>query len=93
MTLAVELGTGFSDDEVTVLVDGQQVWRRAGVTTNYSVGIADIARIRAPAGSTVEARVRGTVRTWRIADEERLRLDIDPGGQLTLAPAPEGPIF
>ncbi|MGH3880558.1 MAG: hypothetical protein ACRDSK_26330 [Actinophytocola sp.] len=43
----------FSDD-VVVLIDGQEAWRRSGVTTNYSVGLAAIAEVPAALGTTVE---------------------------------------
>lgn len=58
-TLAVELAEGFADDDVAVLVDGTQLWHAAGVTTNYSVGIADVVRLPLPesAHPTVEVRV------------------------------------
>jgi hypothetical protein len=97
MTLAVELGVGFSDDEVVVLVDGRQAWHREGVTTNYSVGIADVARMPASTGSTVEVRVRSLSRSHRVgpvaAAEVRLRADIDPEEELRLGAAPEEPVF
>jgi hypothetical protein len=93
MTLAVEMGDGFTDDDVVVLIDGQDVWRRTGVTTNYSVGIAAMARVDAAAGATVEVRARGKSRSYRVGPETHLRADIAPGGELHLGPAPTGDIM
>lgn len=98
--LALELGEGFSDDEVVVLLDGQQVWHREGVTTNYSVGLADVARFPWPPSrsATLEVRVRGSAQSHRVeaaagAGEVRLRAHLGADGVLTLGPAPEGWIF
>jgi hypothetical protein len=98
--LSVELGTGFAGADVTVVVDGKEVWHRQGVTTNYSVGLADVVRVPLPADPepTVEVRVNGatqatTLSTPAPADEVRLRCDLDPAGVMTIGSAPEGPIF
>ncbi|MFC0106376.1 hypothetical protein [Kibdelosporangium aridum] len=93
MTLAVELGEGFADDEVIVLVDGQEAWRAQRVATNYSVGIAAIATVSAGAGSTVEVRVRGRAKSRRVGGEQRLRVDLEPSGELTLGPPRMGDVF
>lgn len=98
--LSVELGTGFADADVAVLVDGNEVWHRQGVTTNYSVGLADVVQVPLPAESTptVEVRVDGTphattLRSRAPAEEVRIRCDLDPAGAMTIGSAPEGPIF
>ena len=58
-TPVLELGTGFQDDEVTVLLDGREVWHGRGVTTDYSVGLADVVRLPGmPAPTEIEVRVR-----------------------------------
>jgi hypothetical protein len=98
--LTVELGTGFADSDVAVLVDGTEVWHGSGITTNYSVGIADVVRIPLAAGATptVEVRVGDTARSTTVPapateGEVRLRCDLDPSGAMTVGAAPEGPIF
>ncbi|MGH3518322.1 MAG: hypothetical protein ACRDQ7_13065 [Haloechinothrix sp.] len=98
--LTLELGEGFSDDEVAVLIDGHEVWHRTGVTTNYSVGLADVIRLPAPSSphATVEVRVRNLVGSQQVdssatAGELRLRTNIDPAGALNVGAAPEGPVF
>jgi hypothetical protein len=89
---AVELGVGFADDDVVVLLDGQEVWRRQGVSTNYSVGIADVVHLPGP--GTLEVRVRDHVLSGRVGpDMARLRVDLDPSGAPRLHAAPEGPVF
>ena len=92
--LEVELGTGFTDDDVAVYLDGAEVWRRGGVTTNYSVGLADVVRLPATAAGTLEVRVRDKARSRRIEPgAHRLRVDLDPSGAPRMADAPEGPVF
>lgn len=98
---ALELGTGFRDDEVTVLVDGRQVWHDRGVTTDYSVGLAAVVPLPAGAAGTVEVRVgsraTGSAELAPAGAEGsgggRLRADLDPAGAMSVGPAPEGPIF
>ncbi|HEX6344488.1 hypothetical protein [Umezawaea sp.] len=90
----VELGTGFSDDAVVVLLDGAEVWRSDGVTTNYSVGLAGVVRLPDDVAGTLEVRVRNEARSTRIEPgEHRLRVDLDPSGAPRLRDAPEGPVF
>jgi len=98
--LSVELGTGFADADVAVLVDGLEVWCRTGVTTDYSVGLADVVQVPLPAGGApaVQVRVDGKTHTAAVsgpaaAEEIRIRCDLDPAGTMTTGPAPEGPIF
>jgi hypothetical protein len=97
----LELGTGFRDDDVTVLLDGREVWHGSGVTTNYSVGLAKVVPLPGSAGPTpvlevrVGDRAQGTQRVdlTNAAGEVRLRCDLDPAGAMGLGPAPEGPIY
>lgn len=94
-SIAVELAEGFAGDDVAILVDGAEVWHKSSVTTNYSVGLADVVRVQAPAGEgTVEVQVRGKSDTALVdattaAGEIRLRARIDPAGAIALAPAGE----
>jgi hypothetical protein len=98
-TPVLELGTGFRDDEVTVLVDGREVWHGRGVSTDYSVGLA--AFVPLPAGVTGDVEIRVGTRASGVtelsgaaaAGQTRLRVDLDPAGAMTVGPAPEGPIF
>ena len=98
-TPVLELGTGFRGEEVTVLLDGREVWHGRGVSTDYSVGLAAVVPL--PAGATGEIEVRvGTRATGRAgltgasaAGTERLRADLDPAGAMTVGPAPAGSWF
>ena len=102
---SLELGTGFQDDEVTVLLDGREVWRGSGITTNYSVGLAAVVPLPAGGGPepTLEVRVgnrsRGAQRvplgpaTGEASGDVRLRCDLDPAGETAIGPAQEGPVF
>lgn len=90
---ALELGTGFRDDEVAVLLDGGPVWRGRGVTTDYSVGLAAVVPLPAASGALevrVGSRATGTA---QLVPGARLRADLDPAGTMTVGPAPEGPVF
>lgn len=96
--VALELGGGFSDDEVVVVVDGREVWRATGVTTNWSVALADVVHLPA-AARTVEVRVGRSSSSMPLPDppegdgEIRLRVDRCENGRLRLDYAPSGPVF
>jgi hypothetical protein len=99
-TTVVELGTGFDGDDVAVLLNGREVWHRDGVSTNYSVGLADVVRLASPAGDEglLEVRVGRRTASQQVdlqagAGAGRWRVDIDPSGALALGPAPDGPVF
>jgi hypothetical protein len=98
-TPVLELGTGFQGDEVTVLLDGREVWHGRGVSTDYSVGLAAVVPLPAGAAGEVEVRVgvratgTATLTAEAAAGNERLRADLDPAGAMTVGPAPEGPYF
>ena len=93
-TPALELGTGFTGDEVTVLLDGREVWHGGAVSTDYSVGLAGLVPLPHGAAGALEVRV-GTraIGTATLTAGERLRVDLDPAGAITVGPAPEGPYF
>ncbi|MBI5473919.1 MAG: hypothetical protein HY961_16395 [Ignavibacteriae bacterium] len=42
MQLSVKLRDGFSNDSVTIYVDGTEVYRKSGVTTDLSTSTADV---------------------------------------------------
>lgn len=102
--LVVELGEGFTDDEVAVLVDGREAWHADGVTTNWSIGLADVVRVPADAARPheVAVRARGATAAHRLAEagdepavrsERRVRARFTPEGDLQVEPADGGPIF
>lgn len=49
-TLHLDLREGFNNDTVVVRLDGREVYRRSGLSTNYSVGLADRVEIETPEG-------------------------------------------
>jgi hypothetical protein len=94
--VVLELGTGFRDDDVSVLLDGREVWSAGGVTTDYSVGLAAVVPL--PATGALEVRVGHRAAGTRQVDvpaggQLRLRCDLDPAGAMALGEAPEGPVF
>ncbi len=98
-TPVLQLGTGFRDDEVTVLLEGREVWHGRGVTTDYSVGLAAVVPLPAGSSGDVEVRVGGRASGTAPlpgtagTGNQRLRADLDPAGAMTVGPAPAGPIF
>ncbi|HEX6745736.1 MAG TPA: hypothetical protein VF092_00375 [Longimicrobium sp.] len=72
-TLKIDLREGFDGDTVLVRVGGREVYRRSGVRTNYSIGLAD--RVETEVGpGPVEVRVelpeRGTAGGYATRPEE-----------------------
>lgn len=51
MNLRVRLGEGFQNDTVSVRVDGREVFRRAGVSTDWTISRADSVDIPLQAAS------------------------------------------
>lgn len=87
-TLQVDLREGFNDDSVVMRVDGREVYRRSGVRTNYSVGIADRIEIEVPAGKAqveLALPLRGisSLVVHRPGDPDTVTFALDPAGQLT----------
>jgi hypothetical protein len=48
-TLHIELQDGFADDEVTIRAGGRVIEKR-GVSTDYSIGLAEQLSVELPAG-------------------------------------------
>jgi hypothetical protein len=38
--IVIDLQDGFADDEVLILADGQEIFNKKGVDTDYSIGLA-----------------------------------------------------
>lgn len=95
--LTLELGEGFSDAEVLLLADGETVWHQHGVTTNYSVGLADVVQLP-DLSMGIEVRIRDHHGQHSVAmsvskEARRLRVWLDPAGEPHGGPAPEGPLL
>ena len=65
VTLAIDLQDGFSDDTVVIRVDGQEIFHKEGVNTDYSLGRADSVEIQVPEGSV---NVEVTVPSRHLSD-------------------------
>jgi hypothetical protein len=50
-SLVIDFQDGFSDDTVVVQVDGQVIFHKKGVNTDYSLGRADSVEIQVHEGS------------------------------------------
>jgi len=60
MSVRVRLGEGFQNDTVTVRIDGQQVYHRAGVSTDWTISRADSVEVQSAAPSVrLEVSVQG----------------------------------
>jgi hypothetical protein len=86
-TLHVDLREGFDHDTVVVRVDGREVYRQAGVQTNYSVGLADRVTAEVASGPvTVHVALpqRGLESsiTLPLDGPATLAFSLDPAGQL-----------
>lgn len=57
--LRIDLREGFTGDTVEVALDGRVVYARAGVRTDYSVGLADFVETEvATPAATIEVRLK-----------------------------------
>ena len=64
----LDLQAGFKGDTVVVRAGGREISRREDVTTNYSIGRADSARLEVPSGSVeLEIAVPGKHLSTRVA--------------------------
>ena len=39
--IVIDLQDGFADDEVLILAEGQEIFNKKGVNTDYSIGLAE----------------------------------------------------
>ena len=62
-TLSIHLQDGFDDDEVAILIDGEERARRSGVTTKRLYGLAETIELPASGRVTLEIRVRNLSKT------------------------------
>ena len=70
MTLRIKLRDGFRDQTVVITVDGREVYRKSGVTTDLSISYADAVE-----ASTGAAPVKLAV---RVENGPAASADIDP---------------
>src|SRR5262245_54713071 len=85
-TLHVALQEGFSNDEVTLSVNGTEVFRKTGITTKLQIGYADAVDVEVASG---EARldVNVVTRSTRqpvlvtVSDRTYVGVSLDRRGQ------------
>ena len=68
------------------------------LTTNYSVGLADVVPLSAPLSHppvVLEVRVGSHAASLPLSADttRRLRVDLESDGTLRVGPAPDGPIY
>jgi len=82
--LQIALNDGFAGDAVAVVVDGREVYNKAGVKTDLRISRADAVEVEAPdSGATVEIRARGGSATIQV-DASRtpyVTVDLDDDGR------------
>jgi len=60
MTLHISLRDGFQNDAVTIRVNGKDVYRKSGVTTDLTISFADSVEVPVETGTArVEVAVQG----------------------------------
>ena len=64
-SLVIDLQDGFSNDTVVVQVNGQEIFHKEGVNTDYSIGRADSVEIQVPEDSV---RVEVAVPSRHLSD-------------------------
>lgn len=94
MTLRVRLGEGFQNNTVSVLVDGRQVYKRSGVSTDWTISRADSVDVKLDAPSVqLEVAVQDGPTTRR-AVEPRQTPFVEVryvNGELQVLPLPQEP--
>lgn len=83
--LHIALQEGFTGEPVTILVDGQEIYRKDQVRTRTQIGRADAVEARRdPGPATIEIRARNTSATLTptIADDVYVAVSISPEGRI-----------
>ena len=89
-TLVIELREGFSDDRVVIEVNGELVFDKEEVNTDYSIGLADLVELPIPEGTatvqvevpsrrlsgTIESEATKTLYLRAVISEDKLELEI-----------------
>jgi hypothetical protein len=84
----IALQEGFNDDDVIVRINGQEAYRRSGVTTRYQISYADSVEVDIEAGPAeieVEVPSRATSVSQRLdaQHEVYLAVSLDRQGDIT----------
>ncbi len=85
--LQIDLQAGFQGEPVRVDIDGQEVYARDDVRTDYAAGLADSFGVPTPdEGAVVSLRLpkRGLVAEAVVrGSEERVGFSVEPDGRIT----------
>jgi len=95
-TVQVDLQDGFQDDEVVVRLEGEEVARLAGVTTNLVISRAASAVIQAPEGPCaleVELPSRGLRASVSLDAHAAFVMVNATEGHLEAAVSPDEPLY
>lgn len=82
--LRIDLRDGFSGDAVAIRLDGREVYRREGLTTDLRISRADGLEVEAPeGGAALEVETRGGAARLQLdpAATPHVAVDLDPDGR------------
>lgn len=98
LPLRVDLNEGFEDDTVTVQVNGAEIFCKEAVSTNYSIGVAEVITTEAPAGS-LKIHIRVSTRQadksleTEISSPLFVAVSLSPTGALSFQQSSEEPTY
>ena len=72
--LTIDLQDGFKDDEVVILIAGEENYHKASLTTDYAIGLADSIELRVPEGSV---RLTVNIPTRKLVADKQLDVAAD----------------
>lgn len=84
--LHIALQEGFTNDSVSINIDGQEVYKKDAVRTRTQIGLADSVEVTRPAGdATIEIRARGATATLTptLTQDLYVGVSIGPDGSIT----------
>lgn len=67
--IVIDLQDGFADDEVLILAEGQEIFNKKGVNTDYSIGLAASVKFEVSEKYLI---VEVTVPSRRISDNTKV---------------------
>ena len=84
--LHIALQEGFTNDPVSINIDGQEVYKKDAVRTRTQIGLADSVEVTRPAGdATIEIHARGATATLTptLTQDLYVGVSIGPDGSIT----------
>jgi len=74
VVLGIDLQDGFREDTVVIRVDGDEIYNREGVSTDYALGRTDAAETQVPQGTI---RVESSMPTQQLSESIVLEISED----------------